>query len=459
MSSWFWRFATALLALLPTGAVGAVIDATEPVRDLSVLYVEQPIANAIAGPASAPTVPGAWIQAPTGDDARWPTSRQVGKLTGAALVTMTAGEMEKALRTELARRDRGGLVAIDEIVTPRWTDDAARALGKALDGLGLDARRVIIYVGPGAVGAVGLIDPREALPTPFGALLDTFRKAGVVYLETYHGDLTPFTQDEFAREATRWLGRWDPGDTERLRLILGPAIGTTQSEVWRRARSTPAGRTLLSNQPGAYGLRDVAEGVAWLAEYTAFRAKPNAVPAGGDVPVPTGGGLSLRAADRGVVVVFTRPGPVAIRLIPPTGGSGRIIKTVVGPTLAAGVLVTFSRSEVSGRHKVVATAKADGLRDEVSLDVVIAPSMLLKKPVVRRLGARVISVTVASGALVVVRLVRISDGRARIIKKLTGNGRSLRVGLPSDTRPGSYRVLVTATLASQRVTSTLALTV
>ena len=461
MNGWFWRFA-ALIAgtvALSTGGFAAGIDPGEPVRDLSVLYVEQPVANAIAGPLGAANLTGAWIQAPTGNDARWPVSRQVGKLSGAALVTMTAAEIEKALRSELARRDRGGLVAIDEIVTPRWTEPAVQALGRALDALGADARRVIVYVGPGVVGAVGLIDPREPLPAPFGALVETLRKAGVVYLETYHGDLTPFTATEFARETTRWVGRWDPGDIGRLRLMLGPAVGVTQGEVWRRARATPAGRTLLANQPGAYGLRDVAEGAAWADAYLAFRADPTASPPGGDTDVPRPGGLTLRAASRGVIVVFTRPGPAAVRLIPPTGGPGRVIKTVAGPTSPEGVLVPFSRSEPPGRHRVVVTATADGLRDEATLDVDIAAPVRLTAPVLRRLGPRVLSIRVTPGARAVVQLVRRSDGRSRVIRTLLGTTRAARVLIPADTRRGAYRVRVVASLGGRKATTIVALTI
>ena len=456
-----WLIAASVAVFLgPAVGPSRGIEPGEPVRDLSVLYVEQPIASTIAGPQTAPTLPGAWIQAPTGNDPRWPAERQVGKVSGAELVTMGAAAMEKSLRSELSRRDRGGLVAIDEIVTPRWTDDAARELGRALDQLGPDARRVIIYVGPGVVGAVGLIDPREPLPEPFASLLTTLRKAGVVYLETYHGDLSPFTPEEFARETTRWLERWSLGDPERLRLVLGPAVGTTQAEVWRRARATPAGRTLLANRPGAYGLRDVAEGTAWLSAYQAFRADPTSTPGGGDTPVPTGGGLSVRAAKGGVIVVFTRPGPAAVRLIPPTGGAGRIIKTVTGPTPDSGVLVPFSRSEAPGRHRVVVTAKGDGLRDEATIDITIAAgAVFLGRPVLRPAGARAVSIKVTSGARAVVRLVRASDGRSRVIGKLTGTGRAIVITLPTDTGPGAYRLLVTATLRGRRATNTLSLTV
>lgn len=452
------RLAAVAAVLAGVPVARAAIGPNEPVRDLSVLYLDQAVATAVAGPDSAPTVPGAWIQAPTGNDPRWPAERQVGKVSGATFVTMTAAEMAKTLSTELARRDRGGLVSIDEILTPRWTEQAARELGGALDRLGPDARRVVVYVGPGLVGAVGLVDPREPLAQPLGALLDAFARAGVVYLEAYHGDVSPFTAEEFARETTRWVGRWQ-GDAERLRLMLGPAIGTTQQEVWRRARATAAGRSLLANRPGAYGLRDVAEGGAWLAQYRAFLADPAGSPPGGDATVPTGGGLTLRAATGGVFVAFTRPGSASVRLIPPAGGAGRIIKTIQGPTSTDGVLVPFSRHEPPGRHRVVVVAKGDGLSDEATVDVTITAPVRLTAPVVRRLGARTLAIRVTPGARVVVVLRRLSDGRSRVIRSVSRTAGSLRVVVPADTRPGAYRVLVSTSLAGRRAAATAALSI
>ena len=151
----------------------------------------------------------------------------------------------------------------------------------------------MLYLSPGIVSQIGRVDLRRPLDARLVALLGAMRGAGAVELEMYHGDRSPFTAYEFAVYSTRLLARWAPGDPGALHLLLGPSGSVGQGEVWRRARATPAGRALLANGAGAYGLPNAAEGLDWLRADRAFLADPADPPPGGDFPVPVGGGLTV----------------------------------------------------------------------------------------------------------------------------------------------------------------------
>jgi hypothetical protein len=262
----------------------------------------------------------------------------------------------------------GGLVAVDEITPRQWTAASAAALARAMDRLGGDARRVIFYAAPSFVERVGRADPRAALPAPLRQLVDAVSRGRATYLLTYRGDMSPFPAREMATHPTRWAARWPAGRGE-LRVMLGADAGAGQPELWARLRATAAGRALLANGPGAYGLTTAAAARAWVAQLRAFRAAPNVSVTGADYAVPMPGGLSLTAAGvNRVRVRIDRPGRAVLTMAPVGGGARRAIKKLTGPT-GRSVVVRLPTDTRPGRYRVRAVLIGDGLKDRAAVVV------------------------------------------------------------------------------------------
>lgn len=348
---------TALLAAVPALAGPVIVySASEP-------------AHAIHdGAAGVPGQRDAHRQAPAAEDPRYPVARRVGKVGGRELVALDAEAMANRIRAEWRQRDVGDLVAVDEIESSRYTPDRLAVLNRALDLLGPDAERVVFYVSPGTVSQVGRVDRRYPLPARFAALVRTLARGGHTYVVVYHGDTSPFTRDVMARDLTGWQARWPVGRADRLHVMSGPETGADQAEIWNRIRATAAGRALLANGPGVWGLRSAGEGLRWLAQYRAYLAQPASPPAGGEARVPTGGGLAVTLPGSRlrpgatVRVRVERTGRAIVQLIP-RGGAPRRIRAIIGPADAAVRLPTDVRP---GRYTLRAVLLGDGLRDVAS---------------------------------------------------------------------------------------------
>lgn len=352
---------------MPVGLVAAAALAVAPdalAVDPPLLYLHEEPAVAIDAALGGGTL----RQAPHGTNARWTGARSVGKLSGRELAGLSAARQAAAMRAALRAAGPGGLVGIDEISPARWSGAEAAALRQALISLGPSAGRIIVYAAPSLVERVGRADPRRPLPPALAALVDAVSHARATYLMTYRGDLNPLPEREMATHPTRWAARWPAGRGE-LRLLLGPDGGIGQAELWRRARSTPAGRAMLADGPGAYGLRTVSVARDWAAQYIAFRAAPTVSASGVDFPVTTPGGLRLAAAGTARVrLTAARPGRVVLTIQPTAGGRRRAFKklTLGGP---ATVVVGLPRDSKPGLQRVRATLLGDGLTDRASVVV------------------------------------------------------------------------------------------
>jgi uncharacterized protein YkwD len=354
------------LAAVPLAAALAAPAAAFP--GLSVVYAERDAAAAVYdGRPGLAGLTDAFRQAPVASDPRWPADWQAAKVSGRELSRLGARAMAATLRRAWENPAVGDLVGVDELVARDWPAGRARALRRALGLLGPDARRVVLYVGPALVGQVGRADPRQPLEPRLEAVLDALRAAGAVQLEMYQGGGIPWSRAQFAAYTTRWLERFAPGDPGKLHLLFGPARdGADHAELWARARATPAGRTLLANGAGVYGVDGATEGLDWLRGYRAFLADPSAPPPGGDVAVPTGGGLGLAAAGmRTVTVRLSRPARAVVSLRPAGSRRVRVIAKVRGP-IAPRVL-HLPPDVGPGRYRLRVVAEGDGLKDAVEI--------------------------------------------------------------------------------------------
>lgn len=362
---------------LALGVLTALLAAAPAIAGPVIVYSAAEPAHAIHdGAAGVPGLRDAYRQAPAAEDPRYPVARRVGKVSGRELVALDAAEMANRLRAQWRQRDVGDLVAVDEIEASRYTPDRLAVLNRALDLLGPDAERVVLYVSPGTVSQVGRVDRRSPLPARLDALVRTLSRAGHTYVVVYHGDSSPFTRDEMARDLTGWQARWPADRADRLHVMSGPETGADQAEIWNRVRATAAGRALLANGPAVWGLRSAGEGLRWLAQYRAYLAQPAAPPAGGEARVPTGGGLAIALpASRlrpgaTVRVRVDRPGRAIVQLIP-RGGTPRRIRAIIGPANAA---VRLPLDVRPGRYTLRAVLLGDGLRDVAS-----APFTMLRR--------------------------------------------------------------------------------
>ena len=353
-------------AAAAAAVVAAALTAAPAVAaaDPPLLYLHQEAASAVHDALGVDTL----RQAPIRPDGRWPAARTVGKVAGRDLAGAGPRRIAARLRAGWAQPAVGSLVAVDEIAPRQWSAAAARALSAGLERLGPNARRVVFYAAPALVEQVARVDPRRPLPTRIGALVDALSRGRATYLLTYRGDLTPLPPREMATVPTRWVARWPQGRGE-LRLILGVDGGLGQAELWARARSTPAGRELLSRGPGAYGLRDAAAARDWVAQYRAHLASPGASATGVDYPVPQPGGLTLEAAGPNRVrLQLARPGNAVVTTQRLGGGFVRAIKKLTGPTRGA-LLIRLPQDTRPGRYRVRAVLIGDGLRDRAGVVV------------------------------------------------------------------------------------------
>jgi hypothetical protein len=342
-------------------------------------------------------------------------------------------------------------VAIDEFVPGQWTDAGAAELAQAMRALGPEAERVLVYASPALVAQVGRVDPRTALTGRLASLFAATAGVGRAYLELYTGDLRPLPAREMAIAITRWRGRWPTARADRLHGLIGPGGATGQAEIWRRVRASQAGRAVLANGPGAYGLPTAADGLAWLAAYRDFLASPASPPPGGDTQVPAGGDVTLTLPPRlapgaALTLRFSRGGRAIVRLID-ARGRRRVIAARVIPASGGTLRATIPRLLRPGRYRLVATLVGDGLTDslERSLRVGRAPvtarirvrpttagwALLVRPSAATRLAGR-LEAAVAGGGYARLRALA-----ARRLAK----GRVAAIAL-GDLDPGRYRAVV-----------------
>jgi hypothetical protein len=350
---------------------------------------------------------------------------------------MSADQIAAAIRAALAGGSAGGLVGIDEITANDWDEARAAGLESALAQLGADAERLVVYVGPALVTQVGGVDLRTPLDARTEHLMAAFRLAGATFLETYHGKSGPFSAQEFAVPPTRWLARWTPGDPGRLHILFGFDQSGGWKGLFALARATEAGRTILANGAGVYGLQSAAQGLDWLGAYREFLANPTAPPPQGDYKVPVGGGLTVRPPKaRAVFISIDRPARAVIRLVLHGQTKGRVIGVLHGPT--AGVSVAIPRNVKAGRYDIVVVMEGEGLSDNLSIPAVVGPPTA---PLRLRFARGVLRVSLAGGNQMVIRVipVRPTLGPARAIAKLSGPLRNRTVKLPAILVAGRYR--------------------
>ena len=353
-----------LAAVLVAGALTSPA-VSAPADGLRVIY-----AVGVAADAVEAVAPGAWLETPT-DHASWPASRRLGKVRGADLAPLSAPQMAALLRAEIRRTDVGGLVGVDEMAPGDWTEARAKTLSAALSRLGPDAERVVVYVSPSLTGGLARADVRQPLEARHAAVIAALRQVGAVFLLSYHGDRTPMTAEEFARNAANWRQRFAPGDVTRLHFLLGPAVGTTQADIWARARGSEAGRAILSNGPGLWGVTDPVEARAWATEYRAFTGAPASAPPAGDTPVISGGGLTIVPGPGNAMTVgLARRGRAVVRMIKRGDTDGRVIAFLTGPSSPTRIPIPADTRP--GTYRMHVVALGDGLRDEASRPLVVA---------------------------------------------------------------------------------------
>ena len=360
------RRAAALAAAGAAGAIVALPSAAAGASDPPLLYLSEETASVIHDGLGVNTL----RQAPIQPNRRWAAPGLVGKVSGGDL----SGKGPKGIVATLSAGWRqagvGQLVAVNEIRPKQWTTSGAQSLAKALISMGTDANRVIFYASPAFVEQVGRADPRAPLPARTRWLFDAVTRGRATYLQTYRGDLSPLPPREMAAAPTRWLARW-PGGSDRgeLRVLLGADGGLGQAELWARVRSTPAGRELLSRNPGAYGLRSAADAREWLAQYGAHRSSPGQSATGVNYPVPQPGGLVLEAAGNNRVrLQLTRTGNAVVTTQRLSGGFVRAIRKLTGPTRGS-LLIRLPQDTRPGRYRVRAVLIGDGLKDRAGVVV------------------------------------------------------------------------------------------
>jgi hypothetical protein len=413
---------------------------------LEVIYAPSPAANAIYdGQPQTGGSTGMYRQSPIFDDPRWPVSSQIGKVSGRDLAKLDAGGMAAALQAELRRFP---LVSVDELVADEWTVRPSGNLVRALDSMGALAGKVVLYVGPALVSRIGATDPRNPLTPDLAAAMEAIQRAGTVMLGMYGGGGVPFGQTQFATYPTRWLGRWTRTDAGNLHLLFGPGKSIGQATLWQWARASVAGRTLLANGAGAFGLESAAEGRAWLDGRNGFITQPTEPPPAGDTPIPVGGGLTVAAEQGAVRVTLTRPARVVVLLIA-ANGQRRSLGAVQGPTVTAGVRLAVPPTLRKGTYRIQATALGQGLKDVVGGTYVHVGAPPLR---VVRSGSG-LRVTVGAGQRAVVYILA-PNGRRRVLGRVAGRATEV-VRLPRALTPGRYRAVASAVgrFGGQRATA------
>ena len=372
-------------ALIAAAAAALAIAAAASAWPLEVIYRGAPAAAAINdGADGLPGLKDAFRQAPILEDARWPTSRRMGKVSGDELAHLPTPE---AMATRLAYGWQtitaggattavGGRVGVDEITPADWTAEQATKLGRALDILGVHAERVIFYASPSLVEQVGRRDPRAPLPPNLAALVDALAEGGHLYLETYRGNLQPFPLRQMANHLTRWWDRWPESRSEHLHVIIGPSGWSTQSSIWSRVRSTAAGRAILANGAGAFGLKTHDDGLAWLAEYRTYLANPLAPPPSGDARLTEVGGVRIMVRTNARLALgstfkvrVSRPGN-AIVLMRPVTGKRRVVGRI-GVRSSKTANIRVPRRIAPGRWRIMVFMQGEGIKDKVYRNVIV----------------------------------------------------------------------------------------
>lgn len=332
-------------------------------------YTDSPaaVAGQAAGADLAP-VQDSWRQYPADHRPAWPASRRIAKIDGRLLATLSAAQMRSAFREALAPGELSGYAAVDEIVRTRWSLQSIARLRAALMALTPDERaRIAFYVGPSLVERVGRADPSAPLPTQMRRLVQTMSLAGATYLELYGGDGSPVSALDMARYPTRWQARWPAYRAQTLRLLFGPPRGVDMATIWLQARASEAGRALLANGVGVYGLRGAAEGEAFIAGYRAFLAGPTATPPQGDYDIPALDSIDIHATPimrpgARVRVTFARAGRVVVVLRSPGRGDRTIAKFEVDD--ATTTHVTLPKDLRPGSYVFQVNHRADALLDQ-----------------------------------------------------------------------------------------------
>jgi hypothetical protein len=449
--------AARLLPAAVLAALAAALPAAAGAAPLTVIYGYAPAADAIHdGAAGLAGLTDVVRQAPIFDDPRFPAARQIGKVAGKTLAALDAEGMAQALRDGMTDPRLGPLagVGVDEIGVADFGPQQSADLERALELLGPDAERVVLYVAPSLVGAVGQRDPRKPLKPRIAAALDALDGAGAVMLTMFHGSSGPLSRQRFAVFPTRWLARFPADRRDRLHLLIGPDHGRAPGTLWSWARATPAGREILANGAGAFGHRTAEEGLSWLRGARVFMADPTAEPLEGDFPTMTGG-LSLRTTQTTVVVRLTRHGRGLVRLVPVGERRGQVIGRIKGPTPARGTSIALPPGVRPGRYRVVVVVLGQaGVRDRVAKYIVKEPTAAPLRLSAANGG---LTVEVAAGQRAVVSVVR-EGGRRQAVAKVTGPA-SRTVQLPAGLPPGDYRVVAVALGGGGRQDAAMSVTV
>ena len=373
-----WHGRARLAGALTGVATLGLLAPASGLGEMAIVYSPDAGANAVHdGAGGLPGLRDVLRQAPVRVNPRFPTSALIGKVSGRELAALPSAEhmaqllraRQHAVTTRSGTSAVGGRVAVDEITPAHWSPVSAGMLRRALELMGEDADRVIFYASPALVEQVGRTDPRQRLSEGNAALLGALGFGGHTYLEVYRGNLTPFPPREMANHLSRWRGRWPADRTGRLHVLVGPGVGATQDEIWGRIRATAAGRELLGNGPGAFGLRTTEAGRAWLREYRDFLAAPSVAPAGEAQLILGGGdrlmvatGARLRPGAR-VRLALSRRSSAIAALISRSGTRRVFHKLAV--RRPATVTLRMPREVRPGRYRIVVYVSGDGIKDRL----------------------------------------------------------------------------------------------
>lgn len=262
--------AAAMALAAPAGGLGAP----------TVVYGTDEAANAIhAGTPGNAGLRGSLRQAPPTDNPRWPPGVQLGKASGNELAELpTARAMADYLRANQRRivvngqaRPIGGWVGVDEIRPKRWTAERSRRLRRALDMMGPHQHRVVFYVISAYVEQSGRPRLPQRVRSRNAVLRQTLASGGHTFFQLYRSTLQPTPTALMSNGLRAIHSAFPRAQRHRLHVLIGPSRGATQGTIFARVRQTAAGRRMLSNGPGSFGLTSAGDGRDWLAAYRAFQ--------------------------------------------------------------------------------------------------------------------------------------------------------------------------------------------